>query len=323
MITSIALFMVSLDNLVVSTAIPVIRVDLHASLESLSWTVNAYTLTFAVLLLTGAALGDRFGRRRMFAIGVGIFTARLGRRRARAERRGAQHRPRRAGARRRDRDAADADDPLGRRPAREARARARRAGARSAASRSRSAPSSAAPSSRASRGSTSSGSTSRSGSCSCRSRSRRLTESHGPAGKLDLPGVGLVSAGMFGIVWGLIRGNELGWTSPEILAALGLGVALVAAFVAWELRAPAPDAADDVLPQRGVLAREPRLAVHVLRDVRLDLPADAVLPDRAGLLAAQLGAADPAVDARADVRRPVRGRDVRPGQPEADPQHRA
>ena len=74
-ITSIALFMVSLDNLVVSTAIPVIRVDLHASLESLSWTVNAYTLTFAVLLLTGAALGDRFGRRRMFAIGVGIFTA--------------------------------------------------------------------------------------------------------------------------------------------------------------------------------------------------------------------------------------------------------
>ena len=73
-ITSIALFMVSLDNLVVSTAIPVIRVDLHASLESLSWTVNAYTLTFAVLLLTGAALGDRFGRRRMFAIGVGIFT---------------------------------------------------------------------------------------------------------------------------------------------------------------------------------------------------------------------------------------------------------
>src|SRR6188474_3138298 len=73
-ITSIALFMVSLDNLVVSTAIPVIRLDLHASLESLSWTVNAYTLTFAVLLLTGAALGDRFGRRRMFAIGVGIFT---------------------------------------------------------------------------------------------------------------------------------------------------------------------------------------------------------------------------------------------------------
>jgi Arabinose efflux permease len=69
-ITSLALFMVTLDNLVVTTAIPVIRRDLHAGLSGLEWTVNAYTLTFAVLLLTGAALGDRFGRRRMFAIGV-------------------------------------------------------------------------------------------------------------------------------------------------------------------------------------------------------------------------------------------------------------
>jgi MFS family permease len=63
-ITSVAVFMVTLDNLVVTTAIPVIREDLHASLSGLQWTVNAYTLTFAVLLLTGAALGDRFGRRR-------------------------------------------------------------------------------------------------------------------------------------------------------------------------------------------------------------------------------------------------------------------
>src|SRR4249919_3068489 len=73
-ITSVALFMTTLDNLVVTTAIPVIRRDLHAGLSGLEWTVNAYTLTFAVLLLTGAALGDRFGRRRMFAIGVAIFT---------------------------------------------------------------------------------------------------------------------------------------------------------------------------------------------------------------------------------------------------------
>src|SRR6187551_729797 len=73
-ITSIALVMVTLDNLVVTTALPVIRHDLHASLEGLEWTVNAYTLTFAVLLLTGAALGDRFGRRLMFSIGIGIFT---------------------------------------------------------------------------------------------------------------------------------------------------------------------------------------------------------------------------------------------------------
>src|ERR1041384_2319674 len=74
-ITSVALFMVTLDTLVVTTALPVIREDLHAGISGLEWTVNAYTLTFAVLLLTGAALGDRFGRRRLFAIGLGVFTA--------------------------------------------------------------------------------------------------------------------------------------------------------------------------------------------------------------------------------------------------------
>src|SRR5437016_6882943 len=74
-ITSTALFMVTLDNLVVTTALPVIRKDLHAGISGLEWTVNAYTLTFAVLLLTGAALGDRLGRRRVFAVGIGIFTA--------------------------------------------------------------------------------------------------------------------------------------------------------------------------------------------------------------------------------------------------------
>jgi MFS family permease len=74
-ITSIALFMAMLDNLVVTNALPVIRADLGASIEDLEWTVNAFTLTFAVFLLTGAALGDRFGRRRLFVIGLGIFTA--------------------------------------------------------------------------------------------------------------------------------------------------------------------------------------------------------------------------------------------------------
>ena len=73
-ITSLALFMATLDNLVVTTALPVIRDHLHAGLAGLEWTVNAYTLTFAVLLLTGAALGDRFGRRRMFLVGLVVFT---------------------------------------------------------------------------------------------------------------------------------------------------------------------------------------------------------------------------------------------------------
>src|SRR6187455_3519594 len=73
-ITSVALFMVTLHNLVVTMALPSIRLDLGASIEDLEWTVNAYTLSFAVLLLTGAALGDRFGRRRLFIIGLALFT---------------------------------------------------------------------------------------------------------------------------------------------------------------------------------------------------------------------------------------------------------
>src|SRR5579884_4067538 len=77
-LTGAALFMVSLDNLVVTTALPVIRRDLHATISQLEWTVNAYTLTFAVLLLTGAALGDRFGRRRMFVLGLLLFTGASG-----------------------------------------------------------------------------------------------------------------------------------------------------------------------------------------------------------------------------------------------------
>src|SRR4051812_34407650 len=67
-------FMVTLDNLVVSTALPVIRADLGASIADLQWFVNAYTLPFAAFLLTAAALGDRIGRRRMFLFGITVFT---------------------------------------------------------------------------------------------------------------------------------------------------------------------------------------------------------------------------------------------------------
>ncbi|MYT68469.1 MULTISPECIES: DHA2 family efflux MFS transporter permease subunit [unclassified Streptomyces] len=73
-ITSVAGFMAALDNLVVTTALPSIRQDLGGALDDLEWTVSAYTLTFAVLLMFGAALGDRFGRRRLFLIGIVIFT---------------------------------------------------------------------------------------------------------------------------------------------------------------------------------------------------------------------------------------------------------
>src|ERR671919_490431 len=73
-ITGAALFMTALDQLVVGGALHSIRIELGGSIEALEWTVNAYTLAFAVLLITGAALGDRFGRKRMFVVGVSVFT---------------------------------------------------------------------------------------------------------------------------------------------------------------------------------------------------------------------------------------------------------
>jgi MFS family permease len=74
-VVSLALFMAMLDNLVVVTALPTIRRALGASVSDLEWTVNAYTLAFAVLMMTGSALGDRFGRKRIFMLGVAAFTA--------------------------------------------------------------------------------------------------------------------------------------------------------------------------------------------------------------------------------------------------------
>ncbi|MFG2500006.1 DHA2 family efflux MFS transporter permease subunit [Streptomyces sp. NPDC048441] len=73
-ITGVAGFMAALDNLVVTTALPSIREDLGGGLDDLEWTVSAYTLTFAVLLMFGAALGDRFGRRKLFTAGLAVFT---------------------------------------------------------------------------------------------------------------------------------------------------------------------------------------------------------------------------------------------------------
>src|SRR6267378_2711768 len=74
-LTGVGSLMAALDTLVVSTALSTIRLHLHASVEQLEWTVNAYNLSFAVLLITGAALGDRYGRRRLYAAGLGLFAA--------------------------------------------------------------------------------------------------------------------------------------------------------------------------------------------------------------------------------------------------------
>jgi EmrB/QacA subfamily drug resistance transporter len=243
-ITSAALFMVTLDNLVVTTALPVIRTDLHAGLSGLEWTVNAYTLTFAVLLLTGAALGDRFGRRRVFAIGLGIFTL-ASAAAALAPTIGAL-------------DAARAIQGLG--------------GA-IVMPLTLTILSAAVPEER--RGVFLGAWGGISGLAVAFGplvggavvdgiswhwifwlnvplglvllplALMRLEETKGPFGRVDLPGLALVSAGLFGIVWGLVRGNSVGWSSPEIVGSLVAGAILVAAFVAWELRTEHP-----MLPMR-------------------------------------------------------------------------
>ena len=243
-ITSFALVMVTLDNLVVTTALPVIRKDLGAGIEGLEWTVNAYTLTFAVLLLTGAALGDRFGRRRLFAIGLALFTV--------------------ASA------AAALAPSIGALVA--ARA-AQGVGGAIVTPLTLTILSSAVPAEKRGvalgawggigglavalgplvGGAVVSGLSWQwifwlnvpFGIVMIPLALRRLDETRGPSQQLDLPGLGLASLGLLGIVWGLIRGNGQGWSSPEILLSLAAGALLVAAFVAWEARAAHP-----MLPMR-------------------------------------------------------------------------
>ena len=243
-ITSLALFMVTLDNLVVTTALPVIRVDLHSGLSGLEWTVNAYTLTFAVLLLTGAALGDRFGRRRLFTIGLSIFTL-ASAAAALAPSIGAL-------------DAARAVQGLGGAivmpltltilsaavpPERRGLALGAWGGISGLA---------------VALGPVVGGAVVSGiswhwifwlnvpiGLVLAPLAMTRLRETHGPATRLDLPGLGLASAGLLGIVWGLVRGNSVGWASTEIVGALLAGAVLLATFVWWELRTEAP-----MLPMR-------------------------------------------------------------------------
>ncbi len=243
-VTSLALVMVTLDNLVVTTALPVIRKDLGAGIEGLEWTVNAYTLTFAVLLLTGAALGDRFGRRRMFAVGLALFTL--------------------ASA------AAALAPSIGVLVA--ARA-AQGVGGAIVTPLTLTILSAAVPAEKRGvalgawggigglavalgplvGGAVVSGLSWQwifwinvpIGIVLIPLALRRLDETRGSSDRLDLPGLGLASVGLLGVVWGLVRGNGQGWGSPEIVLALVAGTAIVAAFVAWELRAPNP-----MLPMR-------------------------------------------------------------------------
>jgi EmrB/QacA subfamily drug resistance transporter len=231
--------MTTLDNLVVTTALPVIHRDLHASLSGLEWTVNAYTLTFAVFLITGAALGDRFGRRRMFVIGLAIFTAGSA--------------------------AAALAPSIGVLIA----ARAVQGfGGAIVLPLTLTILSAAVPAERRGLALGAWGGISGLavaigplvGGAVVQGISwqwifwlnvpiglaliplgrLRLQESRGPNDSLDLPGVGLASVGLFGIVWGLVRGNQVGWGSPEIVFALLGGAVVLALFVLWELRTDEP-----------------------------------------------------------------------------------
>jgi EmrB/QacA subfamily drug resistance transporter len=238
-ITSAALFMASLDNLVVTTALPSIRAHLHASLAGLQWTVNAYTLTFAVLLLTGATLGERYGRRRMFVAGLGLFTA------GSAAAALAPSIGLLIAARAVQGVGAAVLIPLTLTLLSAAVAPERRGIALGAWGAVGGLAIAIGP---LVGGAVVEGASWQwifwlnvpIGLAVLPFAWTRLTESYGPATRLDLPGLALASLGLFGIVLGVVRGNDHGWTSLTVLPAMVVGGLLVAAFVAWELRAPEP-----------------------------------------------------------------------------------
>jgi EmrB/QacA subfamily drug resistance transporter len=238
-IVSVALFMVVLDNLVVSIALPSIRRDLGASIQSLEWTVNAYVLSYAVLLLTGAALGDRFGRRRMFLAGLTLFTA------ASATAALAPTTGMLVLARALQGAGAAVVTPLTLTLLADAFPAARRglalgvwAGVSGVA---------------VAMGPLVGGAVVQGiswhwifwinvpiGLVVLPLAARHLSESHGPYSSLDLRGLALVSGGAFALVFGLVRAQSLGWGSLTILSLLVGGVVLLALFVVWELRAAEP-----------------------------------------------------------------------------------
>jgi EmrB/QacA subfamily drug resistance transporter len=238
-VTALASFMMALDSLVLTSALASIRGNFGASVETLQWTINAYNLAFAVLLLTGAALGDRFGRRRMFAAGIFAFT--LG---------------------------SVACALSGNAASLIAARSVQGAGAALVMPLAMAILSGAFPREERARalgifsgvtgfalivGPAIGGFITESfgwrwifwinlpiGLIAIALVFSRLRESFGPTARLDLPGLVIVAAAALALVWGLLRGNIAGWSSLETVGALATGALLAAAFVAWELRAPAP-----------------------------------------------------------------------------------
>jgi EmrB/QacA subfamily drug resistance transporter len=238
-LTSVASLMVSLDNQVVATALPVIRLHLHASLTALEWTVNAYTLSFAVLLLTGAALGERLGRRRMLAVGVGLFTA-ASTACALSPNAGAL-----IAARAVQGAGAALMLPLALALLSAAFPPERRAWAIGIFSSVTGLAVMAGP--------VVGGAVAQGidwpwifwlnvpiGLVMIPLILTRIPASAGIRASLDPAGLILATGGVLGVVWALIRANSIGWGSPETVAALAGGMLLALVFVAWELRVPDP-----------------------------------------------------------------------------------
>jgi EmrB/QacA subfamily drug resistance transporter len=238
-VTALASFMMALDSLVITTAFATIRADFGSSVEMLQWAVNAFNLTFAVLLLTGAALGDRFGRQRMFAAGIALFVlasagcALAGSAAALIAARAAQG----AGA--------ALVMPLAMAILSGAFAKEERARALGIFS--------CITGCALIIGPAIGGLITESlgwrwifwinlpiGMIAIALIFTRLHESFGPKAALDIPGLLLVAIAALALVWSLLRGNPIGWTSPEVLATLALGLVFTIAFVAWESRASAP-----------------------------------------------------------------------------------
>jgi EmrB/QacA subfamily drug resistance transporter len=238
-VTALASFMMALDALIITTAFVTIRADFGSSVETLQWTVNAFNLTFAVLLLTGAALGDRFGRRRMFAAGIALFML------------------------------ASVACALARSVEWLIAARALQgAGAALVMPLAMALLSGAfAKDERARALGIFSGITGLAlivgpaiggfiteafgwrwifwinlpiGVVVMAMAMARLRESAGPNVGLDILGMALVGVAALTLVWALLRGNAAGWDSDEVLAALAAGLLFSAAFAWWELRASAP-----------------------------------------------------------------------------------
>jgi EmrB/QacA subfamily drug resistance transporter len=238
-ITGMALFMASLDNLVVSTALPVIREHLHAGLSGLEWTVNAYTLTFAVLLMSAAAMGERFGRRRIFVLGIVVFTG------------------------------ASAVAALAPSIGVLVMARAvQGAGGAMIMPLSLTLLSAAVPPERrnvalgiwgaiggaaVALGPLVGGAVTTGwswqyifwlnvpvGLVLIPLARWKLSESRGARARLDLVGVVVVSIGLFGVVLGLVEGNSHGWASTTVLTSFVVGAVALMGFAAWELRSDHP-----------------------------------------------------------------------------------